>query len=278
MQKDIYERHIHADPDLPLLFFDGLTTQRVTNKYLHWHEDIEILQFIENSGIVFCDGQCIETQAGDVVIIKPNSLHTVCTTADRVSYYCLIVDQSFSNQQKLPLSSLSFQTLVRGDTYIDRIFFELVSEMYEKHDYYKQLVRADVIKLLTHVCRQYQNSSQQPPKRSGNQKDAIVKDIIRYLQHHFTEKISIEQLSHELGFSYSYLCHIFKDVTSLTIVEYIHHLRCNYAMQLLSTMGLSVSEAAERAGFNNVSYFSKIYKRSMGCSPSNEARKISHDT
>lgn len=38
MQKDIYERHIHADPDLPLLFFDGLTTQRVTNKYLHWHE------------------------------------------------------------------------------------------------------------------------------------------------------------------------------------------------------------------------------------------------
>lgn len=180
------------------------------------------------------------------MIIKPNSLHTVCTTADRVSYYCLIVDQSFSNQQKLPLSSLSFQTLVRGDTYIDRIFFELVSEMYEKHDYYKQLVRADVIKLLTHVCRQYQNSSQQPPKRSGNQKDAIVKDIIRYLQHHFTEKISIEQLSHELGFSYSYLCHIFKDVTSLTIVEYIHHLRCNYAMQLLSTMGLSVSEAAER--------------------------------
>lgn len=60
MQKDIYERHIHADPDLPLLFFDGLTTQRVTNKYLHWHEDIEILQFIENSGIVFCGGSALK--------------------------------------------------------------------------------------------------------------------------------------------------------------------------------------------------------------------------
>lgn len=101
----------------------------------------------------------LKHRPGDVVIIKPNSLHTVCTTADRVSYYCLIVDQSFSNQQKLPLSSLSFQTLVRGDTYIDRIFFELVSEMYEKHDYYKQLVRADVIKLLNPRLPSVQNSS-----------------------------------------------------------------------------------------------------------------------
>ncbi len=277
MQRDIYERHIHADPDLPLLLFDGVSTQRVTNKYLHWHEDIEILQFIENSGIVFCNGQSVEPQAGDVVIVKPNSLHTVCTKADRVSYYCLIVDQSFSNRQKLPLSSLSYQMLVRGDSYIDRMFFELTSELYEKPDYYKQRIRANVTNLLIHVCRQYQDNSSQLPKQSGNQKEAIVKDIIRYLQHHFTEKISIDLLSRELGFSYSYLCHIFKEVTTLTIVEYTQQLRCNYAMQLLSTMGLSVSEAAERAGFNNVSYFSKIYKRSMGHPPSKEARQDRHD-
>ena len=92
--------------------------------------------------------------------------------------------------------------------------------MYEKHDYYKQRIRANVTNLLIHVCRQYQNNSSQLPKQSGNQKETIVKDIIRYLQHHFTEKISIDLLSRELGFSYSYLCHIFKEVTTLTIVEY----------------------------------------------------------
>ncbi len=268
MQKPFYEKHVHADPDLPFLLFDGVSQQRVTNKILHWHEDMEILQFIENSGVVFCNGQRIEPRSGDIVIINPNALHTVCTTADRVSYYCLIVDKAFSDQQKLPLSSMSFQMLVEKDTNIDRLFLELIREMHEKHLFFKQRMQANVTNLLIHICRQYQNNSRQVPEHAGNQKETIVKNIIRYLQHHFTEDIHVEQLSHELGFSYSYLCHVFKEITTCTIVEYIQQLRCIYAMQLLTTMGLSVSEAAEQAGFNNVSYFSKIYKRFMGHSPS----------
>lgn len=273
MPRDVYEKHIHADPDLPLLFFDGLSTQPVAGRGLHWHEDMEILQFIDSSGVVFCNGQQVEPQAGDVVIIKPNTLHTVCTTADRVSYYCLIVDPAFCSRQKLPLSSLSFQTLVRGDPYIDRLFFELLAEVYDKPAYYKQRIQATVTNLLVHVCRQYQNQSRPLPEPSGNSKETVVKDIMGYLRHHFTEKISIELLSRQLGFSYSYLCHAFKEATTFTIGEYTQQLRCHYAMQLLSSTEISVSEAAERAGFNSVSYFSKVYKRFIGRLPSKEMRQ-----
>ncbi len=110
-------------------------------------------------------------------------------------------------------------------------------------------------------------------EQTSKQKESIVKNVIQYLQHHYTDSISMQELADKMGFSYYYLCHVFKEITMLTIVEYIQQLRCNYAMQLLASTEQTVSEIAEQVGFNNVSYFSKIYKRCMGRLPSADARR-----
>lgn len=271
MQNSIYEKHNHQDPDMPFLFFEGLSKQRETNKYLHWHEDIEILKFTEDSGIVYCNGQCIKPRTGDIVIISPNTLHTVCTTDEQVSYYCLLIGKSFYEQKKLPLVSASFQMLVNNDAEIDRLLNELLNEFYKQKLYYKQQMQSHVITLLIHICRCYRKEQSVLSEQSSRQKEIIVKNVIQYLQHHYTETVSMQELADEMGFSYYYLCHVFKELTMLTIVEYIQQLRCNYAMQLLSSTKQPISEIAEQVGFNNVSYFSKIYKRCMGRLPSDDA-------
>ena len=58
---------------------------------------------------------------------------------------------------------------------------------------------------------------------------------------------------------------VFKEVTRRTPVDYINFIRCNYARNLLLSGRYNVSESAEMSGFKNLSYFSKTYKKYMGC-------------
>ena len=77
-----------------------------------------------------------------------------------------------------------------------------------------------------------------------------------------------------VGVSKYHFSRVFKDVTSLTINQYINNLRCKQARQLLLTTELSVSEIAEQTGFRSVSYFTKAYKRLFSQTPT-ESRKES---
>ncbi|ELP5185316.1 helix-turn-helix transcriptional regulator, partial [Clostridium perfringens] len=67
-----------------------------------------------------------------------------------------------------------------------------------------------------------------------------------------------------------YTCRTFKEVTGKTILDYINHIRCINARNLILYNGYTISESAYKSGFNNLSYFSKTYKKYMGLLPSEE--------
>ena len=67
------------------------------------------------------------------------------------------------------------------------------------------------------------------------------------------------------------MCRIFKRFTGRSIIQYLTHLRCYMAVSIISN-GISVTEAAERTGFVDYNYFSRVFKRVTGRRPSEVAR------
>ena len=90
-----------------------------------------------------------------------------------------------------------------------------------------------------------------------------------YINEHFTEEnIKVEQLATLCGVSEPYLRRMFGRALSVSPAVYIRSLRIRYAKELLLTGEYSVSEVAGLAGFNDISYFSREFKRATGVSPS----------
>ena len=97
--------------------------------------------------------------------------------------------------------------------------------------------------------------------------------IKEFISLHFNEPISTSTVSESLGYNPIYLERLFKSRFNQTLTDYIHQLRINNVCQRLVYDSCKINEAAQFAGFHNISHFQHIFLRHMGVSPS-EYRKL----
>lgn len=94
-----------------------------------------------------------------------------------------------------------------------------------------------------------------------------IKEILTYIHHHFNQEISIQSLSERFYLSPTYLSQLFKKEVGENFVEYLSRQRIQYACKLLAETDMTVSQVGEKCGFNDYFYFTRIFKRLNGMTP-----------
>jgi YesN/AraC family two-component response regulator len=89
----------------------------------------------------------------------------------------------------------------------------------------------------------------------------------------YARSLTLSELSNYSGVSVSYLGYIFKSVTGRSPIDYLIEIRINMAKNLLKD-GVSVTETSSLVGFNDIYYFSKVFKAREGISPSKYIDKV----
>ncbi len=269
-QQTIYENVVFPDPDFPVIFHCD-TLDREDRFVMHWQDSVELLYFLSGSARVMSDSQLEECRAGDVAVINSTCLHLIQAGSDSCQYYCLIVDRDFLESQGLPVGEIRLRLRV-SDGMVREYFDQIVREMLEREPFYRTMAKAHILGLAACLCRRFAESrSLSTPAQ--DKRLTMVKPAMRYIQEHLTEDLDIGKVSAAAGFSKYYFCRGFKEVTGRTVVDYLNFIRCSHARRLLATGRYNVSEAAERSGFSNLSYFTRTYKRYMGTLPSREERE-----
>ena len=93
-----------------------------------------------------------------------------------------------------------------------------------------------------------------------------LRDIVSYIQEHYAEEISLEEVAEQVNICKSECCRFFKKHMNMTIFDYILFLRIQKILPLLKS-GESVTEVAGRVGFSSPAYYGQIFKRYMKCTP-----------
>ncbi|OBZ11337.1 MULTISPECIES: AraC family transcriptional regulator [Bacillales] len=102
----------------------------------------------------------------------------------------------------------------------------------------------------------------------SSEKHRRVDSMKQYISTHYREKVTKEELGDVINTTPNYAATLFKSVTNQTISEYVHNQRMKTAIYMLTESQLMISEIADYLGYNDVSYFYRIFKRSTGSSPS----------
>ena len=233
------------------------------NNVPNWHQNIELLYCIEGSGFVNCGMETIPFEPMDIFVVNPDTPHTL--SSDRfVAYRCLIVDEQFCAENGIPVRQLLFQKLIKDPQLCQ--LFDAVTEAYDHKESNHICAIADiryaVLGLLRKLCSEYA-----VPGQRDVTADTYVKKAISYIRQNLNEHITLEDVAAYAGISKFHLSRQFRAYTGSTVIATVNLIRCTEARRLIEG-GMPVAQAAVACGYDNLSYFTRTFKKHFHALPS----------
>lgn len=239
----------------------------------------EIILVTVGSGSITIASKLHSIRNGMLIYIAPNVLHTL-KQEQNDSFNFFSVHFNFANIQfednnwhilespkQLPLQPV--QELI--DYYAIEDNFKKLTECWStKQPGYEFISRTLLQQLLIAI---FQNVKKQNRDYATSLK---VDKIIRYMNQNMTGNIKLADLSKITQLSPTYLAKVFKEATGYSLIEFFNKMKIDKAKDLLIENNRKIKEIAKEVGFNDEFYFSRVFKKIEGVSPSEYYNKIVH--
>lgn len=260
-----YENHIF-EKGIPLIYHTSLIrSQASPHDFGNWHVNTEILVVKEGTGYFERDAEVVAVRAGDVFVIPPDKIHSAWSE-DYLRYDCLIIDRDFCEENGFPTDFVTFPSVISGSEELLLKIDALHAAHVAENKYRSAAVKCALLSLLLSLYPNYATSFSSHNGEEGNIVE-IVRETMKFVHENYGKHITLDEIAGKMGISRFYLCREFRRLTGQTLFQYINVVRCKSAHDLIDE-GCSVSEAAMASGFENVSYFTRTYKRYFGMLPS----------
>lgn len=232
----------------------------------HWHEHIELLYFVAGNCKMDCGVEQIEVGAGDLVLINSNELHGI-NEKKEVKYYCVIINPSF-------FADVNFERVflkkhIKDDAFVKGCLDSLVSEYETREEGSDMRVKSIMYSLMAYLLKNYKVEQLTDRAYDVRMTNMIrLNSVLSYISEHYQEKISTAKLAGMCFLSECYFCRFFKNATGYSVVDYVNRLRIERASVLLLNTCASITEIVVNVGFNDINFFSRMFKKYIGKSPS----------
>jgi len=231
----------------------------------HTHSHLELFYIVGGKGQFLIQDQLYPVNVNNLVIINPNVIHTeVSLNAQPLEYIVLGIEgielatSENSNGQFNILDhfeSVEFSGCLRN----------ILREMEQKNTGYEDVCQAYMEILIIRLMRNTALAVPTDPQVvSGNRQCAAVK---RYIDLHFKEALTLDQLAEDAHMNKYYLSHAFKREFGISPINYMISRRIEESKYLLAETDLSLSQIAQLLGFSSLSYFSQVFRRTQSISP-----------
>lgn len=247
---------------------------------LHFHDYLEFMLVLSDDGEFFLQKNICEIKQNTLFIINSSTLHRTVNTSNLQHFkrYVLHISPMLLSQISTPRTN--FASMISDPFYcipLTPAQSEHIINLSEQlislpKDNFGADVRCKIV-LLEFILEAMSAAANRPPvvEMTNGDYNRIL-PVLQYIEDHFTEQISLEDLSKYFSINKYHLCHMFKSVTSFSIFEYIIQKRILKARELLRSP-ISVQEAGELAGFQTNSYFIRTFHKYTGISPRKYAQQ-----
>lgn len=242
----------------------------------HFHSTYEIYYLMSGHRAFFIQDRTITINEGDIVIIAPNILHRT-TNAERPKHERLIInmhERLFSPEGShqdvfrplLERDYLILKNSLRNRQPIETLVGAIIQEMQERRKGFELFAQTLALQLLVTCCRHFVQHDAEP-MASPSPMHERVSEIVRHINEHYMEELSLHLLADKFYISPYYLSRSFKEATGFAFVEYVNSVRIKEAKKLLESTSMKVNLIARKVGFGSVTHFGRVFRAVTGNAP-----------
>ena len=225
---------------------------------LRYEDEFVVVVVLDGEIEYRIDGDTIVAHKHDLLIFPPGVVRSGKTSVQNPwSFVSILYRMDEPGQDYFGRSIMVFREV--NDSIV-RYFLEAAKVWMGKNPLYR--VKCNVLTTqILHDCVLSQMPYQKVPHI------AKLEKVRLYIQEHFREDISVEKLAESVHMSVSYFRRLFHHAYGYSPMQYIVNLRIENARDLLMSGEVNVSEAAQLSGFDDIYYFSTLFKRKTGFAP-----------
>jgi YesN/AraC family two-component response regulator len=239
---------------------DCIHIDQTSNKWVfteHSHFYMEMIYFLKGKAHINVGDSSVNTSIYDVIVYLPEQRHQEeVDLTNNQEVICIGIDIQLNK----PIDQSSFKLCDRAG--ILRWLFEQIHREYRSKNrtssyLTKIYAQAVILQFIKHLDR-----------RTMDSEEEVMERIQNYIQQNLSTTITPPQLAAMGHISKSYLHRLFKKHLQTTPVHYINQIRISAAQSLLLDTTYSIRDIAQSVGFEDVNYFSRVFKRLTGTTPS----------
>ena len=241
----------------------------------HWHVEYEIIRILEGTLSVTLDEKSFLAQKGDVIFIHSGILHS--GIPEHCVYECVVFDAN-TFLKNHSVCAPYIQKLLRQEILVFHHFTSKQEEILsctacifeafaKKPEGFELTVIGQLYHFFGIVFARHYYLNAVTKNRRAYKRLIQLKQVLEYMEENYTAQVTLDELAASVNMSPKYFCRFFSEMTHQTPVDYLNRQRVEQACFQLSTTEDSVTEIAYRNGFNDLSYFIRIFRRYKGVTP-----------
>ena len=240
----------------------------------HNHSAVEILLTLEGTVTYTVDDTVYQVRKGEVLIIPPDMPHSLSMEEGSSRYLFLFEPDAIMTMRDIKSIAMYFNKpfhLRDGSEAHVRIRELLLRarDAYEKREMmWNTVCYSCILRIYATLGQQY-ISGIRPRTDDGmrNMDSEVITAVMTYINNHYREELSLEDVAQFAGFSRYYFSRSFKRQTGYSFKDYLCQKRLQVAMDLLIRTNRSMRDVAIDSGFGSVATFNRVFREKKGCTP-----------
>lgn len=248
----------------------------------HWHEELEIAYILEGNPHHYIDGECIQSEAGRLIVTNSESVHHVTcefehSREEAISAVVLLIHNRFIIENFPEYGTLWFTNNKRQTKPEIRDIMLWLSAYAEKKEHRPQehlYVKGLLLQLLYYMYEEGIVSRKDQTAIVKRQNIQPLKDILVYVEEHYQMPLAQADVANQFYLSQQYFSRYFKQCTGITFTEHITRYRLEKAIKELRETDKRIVDIALDNGFTEERRFAFAFKKFYGVSPLQYRRQL----
>ena len=254
-------------------FYTLLHTHHDKDNYIdyHWHNSIEITYVVKGLKVQCMEDEKIIAPTGTLLLVNSGVIHDI-DVKNGLEGIVLLIDRDYIDSicPKCKDHGFSLKTNLDASKEIIDYLFKLVTAPEKNNLLDAHIIVLKIIKIL---AEKLIVDGFYIKEKHDDESYELVISIIKYINQHYQQKITLDKLALITNYNKSYLSNIFKKKTGITIFEYLRNVRLEHCLSDLKYKNNTIVEIALNNGFANIQIFNRIFKEIYKITPKQYRKK-----